>query len=353
MNRTSFIKVLLLSLLFIALLAACAQQPDTVENPAVPEEFNVDTPLQEVTLKIAIMPYLSNTVFLIAQEEGFFAEQGLNIEFVQFTNTADIVPMILADEIDAGAPGLNAGLFNAAARDGDFKVILPLTDFKVKECASIGYVARAEDVEAGIWADKQSWTEADLVISMQALNGIPGFVLAKALEGSGVTIDDMNIAIVDVPAQQEALRTGQVDIVYAIEPNITRLTADGDIVLLDSAEQYAPGLAASVITVGPKIYADPDVANRFAIAYLKAVRQFLQGATPANVQYAAELSALDPALIEQICWSDISPTGSLNIDSINEYQAFLLQRGLVDEAVDLNSFIDTSFAEYAVTVLDQ
>jgi NitT/TauT family transport system substrate-binding protein len=353
MNRTSFIKVLLLSLLFIALLAACAQQPDTVENPAVPEEFNVDTPLQEVTLKIAIMPYLSNTVFLIAQEEGFFAEQGLNIEFVQFTNTADIVPMLLADEIDAGAPGLNAGLFNAAARDGDFKVILPLTDFKVKECASIGYVARAEDVEAGIWADKQSWTEADLVISMQALNGIPGFVLAKALEGSGVTIDDMNIAIVDVPAQQEALRTGQVDIVYAIEPNITRLTADGDLALLDSAEQYAPGLAASVITVGPKIYADPDVANRFAIAYLKAVRQFLQGATPANVQYAAQLSALDPALIEQICWSDISPSGSLNIDSINEYQAFLLQRGLVDEAVDLNSFIDASFAEYAVTVLDQ
>jgi NitT/TauT family transport system substrate-binding protein len=251
------------------------------------------------------------------------------------------------------APGLNAGLFNAAARDGDFKVILPLTDFKVKECASIGYVARTEDVEAGIWADKQSWTDADLVISLQALNGIPGFVLAKALEGSGVTIDDMNIAIVDLPAQQEALRTGQVDIVYAIEPNITRLTADGDIVLLDSAEQYAPGLAASVITVGSKIYADPDVANRFAIAYLKAVRQFLQGATPANVQYAAQLSALDPALIEQICWSDISPNGSLNIDSINEYQAFLLQRGLVDEAVDLNSFIDTSFAEYAVTVLDQ
>jgi NitT/TauT family transport system substrate-binding protein len=353
MNRTSFIKVLLLSLLFIALLAACAQQPDTVENPAVPEEVNVDTPMQEVTLKIGIMPYLSNTVFLIAQEEGFFAEQGINIEFVQFTNSADIVPMLLSEEIDIGAPGLNAGLFNAAARDGDFKVILPLTDFKVKECASIGYVARAEDVEAGIWADKQSWTEADLVISLQALNSVPGFVLAKALEGSGVTIDDMNVVLVDAPAQQEALRTGQVDIVYAIEPNITRLTADGDITLLDNAEQYAPGLASSVIAVGPKVYNDPDIANRFAIAYLKAVRQFLQGGTPTNVQYAVQLSGLDPVLVEQICWTDASPTGSLNIDSLNEYQAFLLQRELLDEVVDLNSFIDTSFAEYAVTVLDQ
>jgi ABC-type nitrate/sulfonate/bicarbonate transport system substrate-binding protein len=104
MNRTSFIKVLLLSLLFIALVAACAQQPDTVEAPTSQEETGADKPREEVTLRIAIMPYLSNTVFIIAQEEGFFAEQGLNIEFVQFTNTADVVPMILADEIDAGCP---------------------------------------------------------------------------------------------------------------------------------------------------------------------------------------------------------------------------------------------------------
>jgi len=306
-----------------------------------------------VTLKIGIMPYLSNTVYLIAQEEGYFAEQGLIIEFVQFTNAADIVPMLLSEEIDIGAPGINAALFNAAARGGNIKVILPLTDFRVKECASIGYVARTEDVEAGIWAEKQSWSEADLVISLQALNSVPGFVLAKALEGSGVTIDDMNVVIVDAAAQQEALRSGQVDIVYAIEPAITRLTADGDIALLDNAEQYAPGLAASVIAVGPKVYTDADVANRFAIAYLKAVRQFLQGATEANVQYAAQLSGLEPALVEQICWSDISPTGSLNIDSISEYQDFLLQRELIDKTIALDTFIDTSFAEYAVTVVGQ
>jgi NitT/TauT family transport system substrate-binding protein len=344
---------LLLMVVTLMVFTACNQTPDTVEAPASQQDTNAGKPVEEVTLRIAIMPYLSNTVFLIAQEEGYFTEQGLNIEFVQFTNSADLLPMILSGEIDAGGPGLNAALFNAAARDGNFKVILPLTDFRIKECASIGYVARAEDVEAGIWADKQSWTEADLVISLQALNSVPGFVLAKALEGSGVSIDDMNVVIVDAPAQQEALRTGQVDIVYAIEPNITRLTTDGDIVVLDNAEQYAPGLAASVIAVGPKVYNDPDVANRFAIAYLKAVRQFLQGGTPVNVQYAAQLSGLDPALVEQICWSDASPTGSLNIDSLNEYQAFLVQRELLDEVVDLNSFIDTSFAEYAVTVMDQ
>lgn len=353
MNRKAIFTTFFFSLLLVSLLAACAQQPEAVEIPALQDETAVGQPREEVTLKIGIMPYLSNTVFLIAQEEGYFAEQGLNIEFVQFTNSADLVPMLLADEIDVGAPGINAALFNAATRGGNLKVILPLTDFKVKECASIGYVARAEDVETGIWADKQSWAEADLVISLQALNSVPGFVLAKALEGSGVTIDEMNVVIVDVPAQQEALRSGQVDIVYAIEPNITRLTADGDIALLDNAEQYAPGLASSVIAVGPKVYDDPDVANRFAIAYLKAVRHFLQGSTPANVQYAVQLSGLDPALVAQICWSEASPTGSLNIDSLDEYQAFLVQRELLDEVVDLNSFIDTSFAEYAVTVLDQ
>jgi len=352
MNRKAIFTTIFFSLLLVSLLAACAQQPEAVETPALQDETAVGQPREEVTLKMGILPYLSNTVLIVAQEEGFFAEQGLNIEFVQFTNTADVIPMILANEIDAGTPGLNAGLFNAAARGGDFKVILPLSNFAAKECPYIGFVARTEDVEAGIWADKKSWVEAKMVISLQGLNSIPGFNVAKALEGSGVTIDDLNVVIVDVPAQLEALRTGQVDIVYAIEPSVTRLTADGDLALLDNAEQYAAGLAASMITVGPRVYSDPDVANRFAIAYLKAVRQTLQGATPANVQYAVQLSGLDSTLVEKICWPDISPTGTLNLDSFNEYQAFLLQRGLLDELVDLSSFVDTSFAEYAVTVLD-
>jgi NitT/TauT family transport system substrate-binding protein len=332
------------SLLFLMLLAAislagCAKSGDA----ANPGEMD--------TIKLAMMPYLSNTVFQIALDEGYFQEQGINIEVISFQSAKELIPMMLAGEIDAGAPPPSASLFNSFSKGGELKIIMALSEFKASDCPYVAYLARTEDVEAGIFADRADWVNASITVSDQGLNNVPGYILSEVLEGSGVTLDDMDLKAVAIPVYEEALLSGQVDIVYAIEPAITRLLANEDISLLEPAEPYVDGLVTSMITVGPKIYEDQDLANRFAIAYLKAVRQYLEGPTDRNVEHTANLTGLDPELVKQICWSYAPSDGLVEIESLNAYQQFLLERGLLDEFVAADVYCDPSFAEYAVEYL--
>jgi NitT/TauT family transport system substrate-binding protein len=363
MKHSTLFKFFVSFSLLVLASSACNPAPVTPENTEMPEptvpmasEIATDIPQtatvpETVTLKLGYMSYISNTVFMIAEEEGYFAEQGLDVELLPIKSGNELIPLLLAGELDVSAPSLNAAFFNAVTREGQVKIIMPLTDFQIKDCPTIAYMARKADVDAGRYLDKQEWKNANLVISMQALTSVPGYVLGMTLAPSGLSVDDMLIANVDAPAHEEALRNGQVDIVYAIEPAITRMTAKGDIVVLDSAEQYAPGLASSVIVVGPKVFNDPEVGNRFAIAYLKAVRQYLQGPTPRNVELAAELTSLAPELVERICWSDSSPDGILNLQSVMDYQNWLMERGLLDALVAPEDFYEPAFAEYAVGIL--
>jgi ABC-type nitrate/sulfonate/bicarbonate transport system substrate-binding protein len=42
-------------------------------------------PLERRKLRVAMVPYLSYAPLTIAQEEGYFAQQGLDVEFVSLT----------------------------------------------------------------------------------------------------------------------------------------------------------------------------------------------------------------------------------------------------------------------------
>lgn len=349
MRMNKITKVVIGITLLSLVLSACGspastQVPELVENEALPT-VGTEAPFK---LKVSIIPYLSNTVLMIAQNDGYFAEQNLDVEFIPFANTNELIPLLIAGELDAAAPSPNAGFFNAVAKESNIKLVLPLTDFVVKDCATVAYLARTEDVQAGKYADKKSWVDARMVISTQALNSVPGFVLARTLAPSGLTVDEMNTVVVDSAAQEEALRNGQVDIVYAVEPSVTRMTAKGDISILDFAEQYVPGLTSSMIVVGPRILENPDVGKGFAIAYLKAVRKYLEGPTESNVALASELTGLPADLVKKLCWSNASPDGVVNVPSLMEYQNFLLERELLDQVVEPEKFYEPSFAAEAL-----
>ena len=363
MKKSPGLKIIVFSILLIIVLSACTKTGRSIkpvetslpnENPATIATNPVEPTVVErekVKLRIGLVPYISNTILRIAESEGYFDEQDIDVEFVQFTNTNDLIPLILSGELDAGPPSANAAFFNAIAQGGNIKIIFPLTDFVVKDCATVAFLARTSDIQAGNFADKNNWKDAKLVVSTQGLNSIPGYVLGKVLEPVGLDVEDMKIQIVDIAAQEEALRNNQVDIVYAVEPAVTRMIEKGDISILENAEQYVPGLASSIIVAGPKIIDNPDVGKRFAIAYLKAVRQYMQGKTVRNVELAVELTKLSPELVSKMCWSNSSQNGILNVQSLLDYEQWLIKRGLLDKQLDPSVFYDSSFKDYAVKEL--
>lgn len=345
MRVSQIIGVLLLS---IALLTACTLVPAPTLNAPEPA---TSAAVEPIPLKVGALPFLSNSVLEIAQEEGYFAEQGLAVELIPLQSDNDTIPLLLKGDLDVATPALTAGLFNAIAGGGNMKVALPLTSFVAQDCASIGLLARRVDIETGRYQEPAQWQGARVTLPPAGPQSTNGYVLEQALQQGGLTLEAVSITPADLPAQGDALAAGQTDLVYAVEPWVTRMTGNPALALLMPLEPVAPELTASLIAFGARPLADPSIGARFAVAYLKAVRQYAEGKTPRNVELVAAYTKLEPALVEQLCWPVVSPDGIINVESVMAYQTWLKEQNLLDRTLAASEFLDTRFVEAALQVL--
>src|SRR4030043_1615975 len=90
------IKLTLLTLLILALLA-------TIMSGCTKEEA------KPVHLKVVTLPNIPYVTFYIAQEEGYFAEQGLDVEFVNFSSVTQALPLLVAGDLDVATGSIGAG----------------------------------------------------------------------------------------------------------------------------------------------------------------------------------------------------------------------------------------------------
>jgi NitT/TauT family transport system substrate-binding protein len=129
------------------------------------------------------------------------------------------------------------------------------------------------------------------------------------------------------------------------------MTANPEVALLMPAEPFAQDLTSSMLVFGAKLLDNPSVGERFATAYLKAVRQYTEGKTPRNVELVATYTKLEPTLVEKMCWPTTASDGAVNVESIMAYQAWLQTQNALDRLVTPDEFLDTHYAEAANKLL--
>ena len=88
------------------------------------------------TLKIGLMPDTDSVPFIIAQEKGYFAEEGLNVELHSFKSAMDRDSALQSGNLDGAVSDLLAVAF---AKDGGFDVkVTSMTDGSYKLVAAPG-----------------------------------------------------------------------------------------------------------------------------------------------------------------------------------------------------------------------
>jgi len=74
------------------------------------------------TLRVGYLPVTGHAKFFVAQEEGFFKDEGLNVQLTEFANSADGLAALRADKLDLGAFGTTAPLVHIA-KGADISII--------------------------------------------------------------------------------------------------------------------------------------------------------------------------------------------------------------------------------------
>lgn len=332
MKRHKLSIVLLLGLAII--LQACGAKSEPLPS--------LDDPIK---LIVTLRESMSFAPFIIAQEEGYFAEQGLEIEFVAPPRSAEAVAALLLGGIDVHPSSVNIGMFNAMAQGEPIKMVANKGYFDPDGCTYFALSVRKDLYDSGEIARVDQLVGR--LVSVK-LDNFQAYIVDAALGSHGLGLSD--IQDIDLPASAEiaALEEKAVEAVFHSEPDITRISTGGLGVVLVRGEQVLPNFSYGYILFGPSILEDnPEAGKRFMIAYMKGVRQYNEGKTERNLDIMEKAIELDRELLEQVCWPPIT----LDVGSVTDFQAWAVEKDLLENMATEEQFWDSSFIDYANDIL--
>ncbi|MBM3155800.1 MAG: hypothetical protein FJ004_00765 [Chloroflexi bacterium] len=332
--KLSLVVLIWLVLLLSTSLPACTEKGST----------------ELISLKIVDLPYITYLPFYIAQEEGFFAEQGLNAEFVKFTSVTQALPLLIQGDLDVAAGSISAGLFNAIAQDMNIKIVASHAYIDAKE-GSQALVAKKDLYDSGVLD-----TVAELKgkqIFMPCTACIDDFATEQILKTESLTLNDVVITKMSRPDIVTALGSGSIEVATLGALQIVQVKSLGCAEVLALFNDAIPGFHVSYVMFGPTLLEDnPDIGKKFMVAYLKGVRQRMEGKTERNLEIAEKYTGMDRDTLLSSPWTPQALDGRMNIENVLAFQDWAYDSGYIDKKIAEEQLIDTTFIDYANKVLE-
>lgn len=283
------------------------------------------------TLKVGYLPVTGHAKFFIAKEQGLFAKEGLDVELVEFVNSADGLNALVAGKLDIGAFGTTAPLAHIA-KGTDLRIIGGI----MGEDASL--VATPE--KAG-----QIKTVADLkgkkVATVRMATG--DAVLRGALTDAKVDwkSDVQIFELKNPPAVIEAVKSGQVDAGLVWGPHDLRAEAQGLKIVIYSAD-LQPGHPCCRLVVTRKNYDDKETWDKFLRAILRA-EKFAAQNHKETIDAIQKYVKLDRDLLERGYYQPhLDQQSDPNVKGVRTFWTTLQNSGFIDSNADITAYIDVT-----------
>jgi NitT/TauT family transport system substrate-binding protein len=304
---------------------------------------------------VGIIGSTSDAGFFIADERGYFAEQGLDFQIVPFQSGPDMVPPAGTGQIEVATGAPSAGLYNAIGRG------IPLKIVAGKGAQQPGFIFSSIVLRKDLLDNGTIKTWADLKGQKMAVAGLgnSGHVfLDKALRRGGLTWHDVDLAMLSYADIGAALANKAIYGGVTIEPFRTQWPAKGIGAYLPDDNDIYVNQQAAVVMYGPQfIQTQPDAARRLMVAYLRGVRAY-NDAFVKKIERDAIVDILvrrttltDRSLYDQIGFPALNPNGGVLADDLAAQQEWYVENGYQTARIDIASAIDTQFSEYAVKQL--
>jgi NitT/TauT family transport system substrate-binding protein len=318
-------------------IAACSESDGTTTEGKSPDK-----------VRAVVLPFLTAAPFYIAAEEGYFAEQNLEVEFVKLARNVEAIPALAQGEVDVGFGQLTLTVLNAMARGARIRLVAGTAYLAPDACDNNGLVVRRDLVESGRLSRPEQLI--GLRVELDAL--LPtAYYVDRLLQPTGHTIDELDIVNLPPPTQVDALAAGTIDVAVLTEPYLTRLEQSGTAVVWRGTKEIVPDYQLSSVMFGPTLLDErPEIGERFMVAFRKAMQQYELGKTPRNLEIVARGSGLSVDILRDICWPTYRKDGSVGTEGLMGYQEWLESRGLLDHVIPQEDLVDRRFVVQANAV---
>lgn len=333
-------------LLLAAWLALAGCYPPSVRTPAAPTLASAKQGLtgapEKVVLGLGYIPSVQFAPFYVAQAKGYFAEQGLDVQFQHGFETdflklvaTDAIPFLIGsgDQVILGrAQGLPVTYVAAWYRQ------FPVAVFAPQE-RGLRTPADLEGQRVGI-----SGLFGASLVAWKAL------VYAAGLDESKITLETIGFT------QAAAVNEGRVDAAldYIVNGPV-QLRLAGQPVDVIAVSDYIDLPSNGLITNEKTIAERPELVQKMVTAMLRAVRYTLDNPDEAfalSLQAVPEAGGDNTAVNRAIfdasldLWrASAEELGRSDPDAWQEAAAFMRQMGLVDSEVPVEGIFTNQFVE--------
>lgn len=307
-------------------------------------------------LRIGITSTASDIAIYIADKRGFFSEEGIDAELVPFPSATQMIAPLSSGELDVGAGAPGAGLYNAAGRKIDVKIVADKGSMP-KGHGYLSLVIRKDLIDAGkvrTLADLKGLRIGDL-----SKQGSGDVTLNEALKQGGLKFSDVETAYMGGAQLAIALENKVLDGALITEPSMSIAIARGAAVLFARSDEIYPNQQLAVVLFSEKlINARRSLAQKFIRAYVRGARVYNDalkdghltgtGADDLIDLLIARTSFADRPLYRSMISPGINPDCHVNTVGLRNDFAFYRQMGWIDKPVDPDAIVDDSFCEQAV-----
>jgi NitT/TauT family transport system substrate-binding protein len=318
------------------------------------------SPLQAQTVvKVGVIGAISDAPFYIGDKKGYFKEQGIQIDFVNFKDSGQMTAPLGVGELDVAAGATSAGLYNAILRGIDIRAVADKGSMP-KNYGYMPLMVRKELVDSGRFKSLKDLK--GLKMGSQSPGGGATATLMRALAQGGLKFEDVQVAYMGHPQLALAIDNGAIDAALITEPNATNAVRLGHTVRFARGDEIYPDQQLAVVLYSGKFMKEKtDTAKKFMVAYLKSARAYNDAlkdgkfAGPAADDVISILTAStevkDASLYREIVPGGCNPDGKLNLESLQADLDVFREQGLVKENITAAQLVDTSFAEAALKQL--
>jgi NitT/TauT family transport system substrate-binding protein len=307
-------------------------------------------------LRLGLLHTLSPAPFYIAQERGYFRDEGLDVTFRFFEAAQPIAAAAVSGDIDVGVTALTGGFFNLAEK-GTLKVIGgALHEEKGYEGSAI--LASDKAYDGGLTSvDKLAGHSFAITQYGSSFH----YMVGRIAEAKGFDIKSVTLRPVQQIANMvAAVSTSQVDATIAIASVAKPLAASGQAHILAWAGDIVPYQITAVFTTPAMIAGKPDLLRHFAAAYQRGVADyreaFLRLDAAGRPIVDAKTEAAIPLLTKYVFTGDpearrkilegvgyYDAGGALDVKDVLDQVQWFKAQGLVKGDSDPASWLDTQF----------
>lgn len=310
--------VCLLVMLGIFSLAGCGQDKQDAEPQKTQPTIK--------TITIGIMPDVESIPFIIAEKNGYFAKEGVQVKIQPFKSAKDRDSALQSGKLDGVITDVLAVVF---ANEGGINLrIISRNDGNIELMAGkstgINFVKDLKGKSVGL-----------------STNTIMEYSVDQMLAAEGVKAEEINkIAIPPLPTRLEMLQAGKINAAILPEP-LAGLAIKNGAAVLSSTDQLANKAGAIAFTAA-SLQKSPEEIKAVFRAYNDAVEYLAKEPASSYIDYIVEKQGFPAAVKDTVKLPQYSKAEAPDEKIFNDVVQWMKNKELIKGNYEYKDLVDQS-----------